>query len=300
MIEKVFLNWQQHLRHERALSEKTLEAYVRDVSQALHYFKTSTVKQFAALKPRDIRGFLASRRKEDIQSRSLARAMSSLRSFANFLEREGLAEIPAFKAVKSPKIPLRLPRPLSEEKALALTHDDGLSEEEWIIARDKAILMLLYGAGLRISESLSLTNQQIKEALSSGQLKITGKGSKERVVPLLPIIATQIKQYINLSPFKLDPIFRGKKGGVLSPRIIQLKIEHLRGALGLDETATPHALRHSFATHLLGAGGDLRSIQELLGHSSLTSTQVYTAVDSASLLKAYKNAFPKKGNAVFR
>jgi integrase/recombinase XerC len=294
-MQELVLKWLQHLTHERALSRQTVEAYQRDVTQALSYFKNPTLEAFSALKPRDIRGFLATRREEDIQSRSLARALSSLRSFAGFLEREGMAELAAFKAVKSPKLPVRLPRPLSEEKALALTHDDGMFEDEWVKARDKAVLMLLYGAGLRISECLSLTLQQVKEA-TNGRLKITGKGGKERIVPLLPVIKAQIDLYMQLCPYQGDVIFRGEKGGVLSPRIIQLKIERLRGSLGLDETATPHALRHSFATHLLGKGGDLRSIQELLGHASLTSTQVYTAVDSESLLKAYKSAFPKSGS----
>jgi integrase/recombinase XerC len=292
-MENHIIAWLAMLHSERALSLKTLESYGRDMRQLVAFLQVD-VAGFALLKPRDIRVFLAERRKENITSRSLARALSSFRSFAGYLESQGLAQVAPFKAVRAQKIGTRLPRPLSDKQAIDVTlpaHDIP-----WVAARNKAVFLLLYGAGLRISESLALTPKAFAPARTNGRLTLIGKGQKMRQVPLLPQVITAITHYLSLLPFTLapdEPLFRGEKGGVLSPRIIQLEMEKMRGLLNLPATATPHALRHSFATHLLGRGGDLRSIQELLGHSSLKTTQIYTAVDSATLLKTYQANHPR-------
>lgn len=295
-LQAHFISWQSHLTHERALSPKTVEAYVSDVSEALRELaggEPLDLTRFLTLKPLHIRGYLAKRRSDDIQSRTLARNLSALRSFASFIESEGAGSNPAFKAMKQPKIGVRLPRPLTPQKAVEITQQP---QDTWVEMRDSAVFLLLYGAGLRISESLALTPHAFAQAQSTNRITITGKGSKQRMLPLLPVIIEAINAYLNAQPFTLspqEPMFRGEKGGVLSARIIQLKMESLRGSLGLNETATPHALRHSFATHLLGKGGDLRSIQQLLGHASLTSTQVYTALDQNQLLDIYKDSHPR-------
>jgi integrase/recombinase XerC len=198
--------------------------------------------------------------------------------------------------VAAPKAPRRLPRPLGVSDALSVVSEAGaLVDEPWIAARDAAVLALLYGAGLRISEALSLTAAEAPPE-AGGAVRVTGKGGKTRLVPVLPAVGRAVATYVRLVPFRLtpqEPLFRGAKGGPLSPRIIQLAVQRLRGALGLPETATPHALRHSFATHLLGSGGDLRTIQELLGHANLSTTQVYTSVDAERLVAAWKGAHPR-------
>ncbi len=238
------------------------------------------------------------RRTKDVSSRSLARTMSALRMFYRFLERRGFGKNDAIRAVSLPKLPHSVPKPLTAPKATALI--DGVDiaapdAPEWVIARDTAVLTLLYGSGLRISEALSLRR---KEAPVHGRdmLRVTGKGDKTRVVPVLPVTRQAIERYLELCPATLssdDPLFIGVRGKQLSPRIIQLTMARARVALGLPDTATPHALRHSFATHLLGAGADLRAIQELLGHASLSTTQGYTEVDRAHLLKVYEDAHPR-------
>jgi integrase/recombinase XerC len=218
--------------------------------------------------------------------------------FYRFLERRGLGKNDAIRAVSLPKLPHSVPKPLTAPKATALVDGADIAEPdapEWILARDTAVLTLLYGSGLRISEALSL---RVKDAPLKGRdmLRVTGKGNKTRVVPVLPITRQAVERYLKLCPAKLasdDPLFIGARGKQLSPRIIQLRMAKARAALGLPETATPHALRHSFATHLLGAGADLRAIQELLGHASLSTTQGYTEVDRAHLLKAYESAHPR-------
>jgi integrase/recombinase XerC len=225
-----------------------------------------------------------------------------LRSFARHLEREGHGTAPAFAAIRSPKVEKRLPRPLSAASALAVTDVEsraGDAREPWILARDAAVLALLYGAGLRISEALGLTRQDAPIG-PADSATVTGKGQKVRTVPVIPAVRRAIEDYLKLCPYHLPPqgpLFVGARGGPLSPRIIQLAVVQLRGALGLPETATPHALRHSFATHLLARGGELRAIQELLGHASLSSTQLYTKVDAARLLKVYDAAHPRAGKA---
>ena len=292
--------WAAHLEHERGLADLTLEAYARDLAQftaflANHLGHPPCLGDLRHIEPRTIRAFMAARRKAGTASRSLARQMSALRMFHRYLEREGLIASRAFLAVSSPKIPHSVPKPLTVEKALAVVANQPFAELDWIAARDIAVLTLLYGAGLRISEALGLT---VKNAPVGDRdvLRVTGKGAKERMVPVLPVTREAVARYMLLCPYPLDgdePLFLGAKGGPLSPRIIQLLMEKLREALGLPDTATPHALRHSFATHLLGSGADLRQIQELLGHASLSTTQVYTEVDRARLLQVYDMAHPR-------
>jgi integrase/recombinase XerC len=218
--------------------------------------------------------------------------MSSLRSFFRFAEMRGHFHNKAYGAVRSPKLPHSIPRPLSIEMAEKVTADEDMaSDVPWIAARDKAVLTLLYACGLRISEALALTETHLRH----NPMTIIGKGGKGRLVPLLPEAKTVVEQYISLCPFPIErdqPLFRGAKGGVLSPRIVQLSMQHLRSALNLPDTATPHAMRHSFASHLLGSGADLRVIQDLLGHASLSSTQIYTEVNREHLLEQYRKAFP--------
>ena len=296
--------WLSHLGGERRLSPKTLEAYRRDALQFLrflaeHLGERVTLGAIAALAPRDIRAFMAARRTEGVGSRSLVRSLAGLRSFARFLERRGHAKAAAFTAMRGPRLAKTLPKPLSAETAKRLPDADlraAEPRETWVLVRDAAVLALLYGAGLRISEALSLTPADLRDAQSGGTMRVTGKGGKTRMVPVLPQVTKAMADYLALCPYapKADgPLFLGARGGPLSPRIIQLAMERLRGALGLPDSATPHALRHSFATHLMARGGDLRAIQELLGHASLSTTQIYTAVDAERLLEVYRSAHPR-------
>jgi integrase/recombinase XerC len=302
-VQRAVEAWLAYLSVERQLSANTSEAYARDVGQFLgfvadHLNRLPTLPQLSALSARDIRAFLASRRAEGVGSRSLSRTLSALRMFYRFLERRGLGKNDAVRAVALPKLPHSVPKPLTAPKATALVGGADIANPDaadWIVARDTAVLALLYGSGLRISEALSLAR---RDAPIRGRdmLRVTGKGDKMRVVPVLPIVREAVERYLALCPMTLgadDPLFVGARGGQLSPRIIQLLIARSRVALGLPETATPHALRHSFATHLLGAGADLRAIQELLGHASLSTTQGYTEVDREHLLKTYARAHPR-------
>jgi integrase/recombinase XerC len=239
---------------------------------------------------------MAARRGDGLSSRSLMRVLAGARSFARFLERNGKGKVGALSAVRAPKVGKTLPKPLAIAAAKRIA-DTGLrageAREPWIIARDAAVLGLLYGSGLRISEALSL---KPKDLVAGDAITVTGKGNKTRMVPVLPQVAKLITDYVALCPLDLPSdgaLFVGARGGPLSPRIVQLAMARLRGALGLPDTATPHALRHSFATHLLARGGDLRAIQELLGHASLSTTQIYTAVDSERLLEVYASAHPR-------
>jgi integrase/recombinase XerC len=242
---------------------------------------------------------MASRRSGGIGSRSLMRQLAGARSFARYLERNGKGKVGALAAVRAPKVPKTLPKPLTAASAKRLTDTDlraGEEREPWVLARDAAVLALLYGSGLRISEALGLTREAVPQPGKGDVIRVTGKGNKTRMVPVLRQVLALIEQYVSLCPYDLPderPIFVGAKGGPLSPRIVQLTMARLRGALGLAETATPHALRHSFATHLLARGGDLRAIQELLGHASLSTTQIYTAVDTEQLLNVYRSAHPR-------
>jgi len=296
--------WLSHLRAERRLSPKTLEAYARDVRQCLiflgeHWGRKVTLKGFAALEASDIRAFMAMRRADDIGGRSLMRALAGLRSFGRFLEREGKGKVGALSAIRAPKIGKSLPKPIHMAAAKRFTDADeraGEDREQWILARDAAVMALLYGSGLRISEALGLKKRDVPRPGEGDVIIVTGKGNKTRMVPVLQNVLALVADYTAVCPHPLSPegpIFVGARGGPLSPRIIQLTMERLRGALGLPDSATPHALRHSFATHLLSRGGDLRAIQELLGHASLSTTQIYTGIDSERLLEVYKTAHPR-------
>jgi integrase/recombinase XerC len=294
--------WLRQLTSERRLSPKTVEAYARDVSQFLSFLSRHlgtrvTLSTLSRMKPHDVRAFMAARRADGIGSRSLMRTLAGTRSFARFLERSGKASIGALSVVRGPKLAKTLPRPLTIASAKRMTETEGRAGEDrepWILGRDAAVFALLYGSGLRISEALGLKRKDIGGDTDS--IRVMGKGGRLRMVPVLPQVASAIVEYVALCPYDLPaegPLFVGARGGPLSPRITQLAMARLRGALGLPETATPHALRHSFATHLLARGGDLRAVQELLGHASLSTTQIYTAVDSERLLEAYRNAHPR-------
>jgi integrase/recombinase XerC len=297
-------HWLAHLRAERRLSPKTLEAYARDLRQFIaflgeHWGTRVALSRFAALEATDVRAFMAMRRADDIGGRSLMRALAGLRSFGRFLEREGKGKVGALSAIRAPKIGKSLPKPIQVAAAKRFADADeraGEDRDPWIWARDAAVMALLYGSGLRISEALGLKRRDVPLPGAGDVLVVTGKGNKTRMVPVLQNVLTLIQNYVAACPHPLPPegpIFVGARGGPLSPRIIQLTMERLRGALGLPDSATPHALRHSFATHLLSRGGDLRAIQELLGHASLSTTQIYTGIDSERLLEVYRTAHPR-------
>jgi integrase/recombinase XerC len=304
-IAREIVQWQKHLGAERRLSPKTLEAYARDVRQFLvflaeHRGKQVTLKNFAGIEASDIRAFMAMRRSDEIAGRSLMRALAGLRSFGRFLEREGKGKVGALSAIRAPKVGKTLPKPIQMAAAKRLADADERAGEErdpWILARDAAVMALLYGSGLRISEALGLKRSDVPKPGEGDVLVVTGKGNKTRMVPVLQNVLQLIEDYAAICPYSLSPngpMFVGARGGPLSPRIIQLAMERLRGALGLPDSATPHALRHSFATHLLSRGGDLRAIQELLGHASLSTTQIYTGIDSERLLEVYRSAHPRR------
>lgn len=288
--------WLQSLASERRLALKTREAYGRDLSQftaflAEHGDGPAGKAELEHLPLGEFRAFLARRKTDGITSRSLARQVSALRSFFRFAERNGHFVNPAYGALRTPKLPHAIPRPLPEQAARDTAELSLSFAEGWVGLRDRAVLTLLYACGLRISEAVALTPAQ----LSANPMVVKGKGGKERLVPVLAGALEAVRAYQAACPFNLpddEALFRGEKGGPLSPRIVQLLMEKLRGALSLPDTATPHALRHSFASHLLGNGADLRVIQELMGHASLSTTQVYTEVNRAHLLQQYRKAFP--------
>jgi integrase/recombinase XerC len=296
--------WLSHLRTERRLSPMTSEAYARDARQCLeflgeHWGKRVTLARFAALEASDIRAFMAMRRGHDIGGRSLMRTLAGLRSFARFLEKEGKGKVGALSAIRAPKVGKSLPRPIQMAAARRLTDAGeraGETRDPWIWARDAAVMALLYGSGLRISEALGLKRRDVPLPGAGDVLIVTGKGNKTRMVPVLQNVLVLVQDYVAMCPHPLPsegPVFVGARGGPLKARIIQLTMARLRGALGLPDSATPHALRHSFATHLLSRGGDLRAIQELLGHASLSTTQIYTGIDSERLMEVYKSAHPR-------
>jgi len=295
--------WLRGLATERQLSAHTIEAYGRDARQFLAFLAERfgaepSISDFVNCAPGDLRAFLARRRAEGIEGRSLMRALSALRSLARAIARETGETAPALGAIRAPKAARRLPRPLAPSDAKAVTTTEpraGEAREPWVLARDAAVLALCYGAGLRISEALGLKRADAPIGAVEA-VTVLGKGQKTRSAPIIAPVRKAVEDYLALCPYVLKadgPLFVGAKGGPLSPRLVQLAMERMRGALGLPDTATPHALRHSFATHLLARGGDLRTIQDLLGHASLSTTQVYTGVDSARLLAAYKSAHPR-------
>lgn len=294
--------WLDALSHERRLSALTIDAYERDTRQFLlflagHAGGPARLADIRELRPADLRAFLASRRKDGAGARTLGRGLAGLRSFLRHLEKKGTVNAAGSRAIRSPKQGKSLPKPLTASQAVRVSSDEGqLAEEPWIAARNAAVLSLLYGSGLRISEALGLTSRDFPDGTRT--LRVTGKGGKTRIVPLLPASLEAVRTYLRLCPYMPgpeQPIFLGARGGPLQPAIIQREMQKMRSALGLPETATPHALRHSFATHLLSAAGDLRAIQELLGHASLSTTQVYTGVDAARLLDIYERAHPRAG-----
>lgn len=294
-------SWLECLVKTRRMSAQTAQAYERDTRQFLsflcqHFNQAPTLTDLAHLRVSDLRAYLAYRRTNNISARSLSRGVAGIRSFFKYLSREGIVNIPAAQLIRSPKHPKSLPKPLAIPSALRVVKQENQRENEpWINARNAAVLMLLYGCGMRISEALSLTPEQFSDPKKTS-LFITGKGGKTRLVPLIKIVYEAVQNYLKCCPYPLrdnQPLFRGARGGPLQPAIIQKTVRNLRASLGLPETATPHTLRHSFATHLLSRGGDLRTIQELLGHASLSTTQTYTHVDTDHLLEIYKKAHPR-------
>ncbi len=288
-------DFSRHLREGRRRSQHTVRAYVataeRFCSFLMEHLGGAVDKaELRMLKQTDIRSYLAFRRGDGLSNNSAARELSAIRAFLKFAGGED-GQIPK---IKGPKVTRGVPRPASPDDIVAIADDIAESaSSDWVGARDWAVLLLLYGSGLRISEALDLTGDALP---LTDTLRVTGKRSKTRIVPLLPKVREAIEHYIDLCPHLMKPdqmIFRGKRGGPLSPNLIRRVVQQARGKLGLSDKTTPHALRHSFATHLLAGGADLRSLQELLGHASLSSTQVYTAVDAAHLLDVYQNAHPR-------
>lgn len=290
--------WLQNLESERRLSAHTVDGYGRDLVGyltflTLHQGGSLTIMDLGRLKLQDHRAWLASRRKDGLTPQSQARALSAIRAFFRFLARHHKIENTTIGAIKSPRRAKRLPRPISVDDAGKLLNEAEIfSEEPWIAARDVAVLTLLYGAGLRINEALSLDQGDWPR---SDELRIVGKGQKERIIPLLPVVHEAVTSYLALCPYRKAsdaPLFYGARGRRLQAAILQRLMQRLRARLGLPPSATPHALRHSFATHLLGAGGGLRNIQELLGHASLASTQHYTELEISDLLSVYEKHHP--------
>ncbi len=294
--------WLEYLAHERRASPRTLEAYGFAAARYLAFLEQHrggplSVADLAGVTAAEVRAWLAHLRSGEtpLSPRSLSQALSAIRTFHRFLDRRLDAPNAAIALVRGPRVKPGAPRPVTEDQAAGLIAEPALDpdRESWEVARDQAVLTLLYGCGLRISEALSLTRA---DAPLPDLLRITGKGGKTRMVPVLPAVRTAVDAYLKEVPFAMSPdapLFRARRGGALSPRHVQATVQGLRGRLGLPASATPHALRHSFATHLLGAGADLRSIQELLGHASLSTTQRYTEVDAAALLSAYSAAHPR-------
>ncbi len=295
--------WRDWLAHERRASRHTLDAYGRDLAAFLdflagHLGGQPGLADLARLEAQDFRSWLARRAADGLARSSTARAMSTVRSFFRHLDRTGRVSNPAVAAVRAPRSPSPVPRALTADDALDLVAAAGEEHAApWIAARDSALFLLLYGAGLRIGEALSLTQ---RAAPREGVLTVTGKGDKQRIVPILPVVADAVAEYRKICPFRPGPnapLFLGARGGPLNPGVVQRTMRGLRAMLGLPPSATPHALRHSFATHLLAGGGDLRTIQELLGHASLSTTQRYTAVDAAGLIRVYDKAHPRARRA---
>jgi len=295
---QIALRWQQHLGRDRRRSPHTVRAYGATAHRLIdflagHLGETVGNEALAALEASDLRAFLTRRRAQGLGNSSAARELSAVRGFLAFAaaERGGEAHLPR---LKGPKRGRSVPRPISPDEVRALAGEVGEdASAEWVAARDNAVLLLLYGSGLRVAEALGVTGG----ALPLGEaLVVTGKRSKTRMVPLLKPVREAIERYLALSPWPVEkelPLFRGARGGPLNGEMIRRVVRGARARLGLSERTTPHALRHSFATHLLGRGADLRSLQELLGHASLSSTQIYTAVDAAHLMDVYRNAHPR-------
>ena len=298
-LAAVVADWRRWLTHERRLSPHTISAYGRDLGSfiaflAPHLGAAPGLAELAQLRPADFRAWLARRAGDGLSQTSMARALSTLRGFFNWCERNGHVANHGIRSVRTPRLAHHLPRPLrAEDAAEIVTRTGALAKQSWIGLRDVALFTLLYGCGLRIGEALALSAAQ---APATDTLIVTGKGGKQRMVPVLPVIREAVAAYRAACPYQLTPdgpLFRGARGGALKAAVAQRAMRAARGWLGLPDTATPHALRHSFATHLLAGGGDLRSIQELLGHVSLTSTQRYTEITDTALLADYRKAHPR-------
>ena len=297
MASDLIRDWDAHLAHEKRRSEHTRRAYMATAERfcaflSLHRGGAVDAAMLTALTPNDLRAYLADRRAEGLGNASAARELSALRAFLRFVGGSN-ASVPQ---MRGPRVKKGLPRPVSPAEAMQLVHDvEDNAREGWVGARDFALLLLLYGAGLRIGEALALTGA----ALPLGDtLRVTGKRNKTRIVPILPAVAKAVARYVATCPWPIareTPLFLGVRGGPLHPGVVRVSVRSARRALGLSDRTTPHALRHSFATHLLAGGADLRSLQELLGHASLASTQIYTAVDAAHLLDVYRSAHPRAG-----
>jgi integrase/recombinase XerC len=286
--------WRAHLADNRRRSPHTVRAYAAAAERLCAWAGLESWDMVARIEAHHLRSFLAARRGDGIGNASTARELSALKAFITFAREQSGDPDPAAPRLRGPRIRKGLPRPVTPDEAVNLAGlvEDGAATE-WIGARDRAVLLLMYGSGLRIAEALSLSG---RDAMLGEVLQVTGKGDKQRLVPVLPVTRAAVADYVRLCPWPLSaaqPLFRGAKGGPLSPGMVQKAVAQARRALGLPDSATPHALRHSFATHLLGAGADLRSLQELLGHASLGSTQIYTRVDAASLLDNYRKAHPR-------
>ena len=299
-VDKAVKTWIAYLATIKRLSEKTCIAYESDVNIFLvflqsHLGKEVTLSDLDDLALADFRSFLAQRHKQNISAPSRARALSSLRAFWLYMNRAGKLKNANLNALSAPKQGQRLPKALSKEVIKKITYDAKMNAANaWLGARDNALLMLLYGCGLRISEALNLNAEDFPQ--DDRGLRVLGKGNKERLVPLLPLVRDEIKFYLRLCPFTLAPkeaLFRAQSGKRLGARRVQLVMQNLRYKFSLGANATPHALRHSFATHLLSNGADLRAIQELLGHSSLSATQIYTEVDRAEIMSIHQKAHPR-------
>lgn len=286
--------WRAHLADSRRRSPHTVRAYVSAAENLCSSIMPESWADIARTEAHHLRSHLARRRAEGLGNASAARELSALKAFIAFARQQSGDPDPAPPRLRGPRLKKGLPRPVTPDEAVNIAElVDGLASTDWTGARDRAVLLLMYGSGLRIAEALSLTG---RERMPGEVLQVTGKGGKQRVVPVLPVTRAAVAEYVRLCPWPLGddgPLFRGAKGGPLSPGMVQKAMAQARRALGLPDTATPHALRHSFATHLLGAGADLRSLQELLGHASLGSTQIYTRVDAASLLENYRKAHPR-------
>jgi integrase/recombinase XerC len=287
-------SWRAHLADNRRRSPHTVRAYVAAAERLCAANALESWEAVARTEAHALRAFLAARRAEGIANASAARELSALKAFIAFAREQAGDPDPVAPRLRGPRLKKGLPRPVTPDEAVNLADMiDGTATADWVGARDRAVLLLLYGSGLRIAEALSLSG---RDGMLGDVLQVTGKGGKQRLVPVLPITRAAVAEYVRLCPWPLsakEPLFRGAKGGPLSPGMLQRAMAQARRALGLPDTATPHALRHSFATHLLSAGADLRSLQELLGHASLGSTQIYTRVDAASLLENYRKAHPR-------
>lgn len=323
-LENKLHAWQDYLQYEKNFSRHTLRAYTGDVEQFLTFLQSYTeeppsLNTLSAAGLTEFRAWISRKAMSGIGSASRARSLSGVKNFMSWLDKQGIMHNPVIGTMRGPKLPRKLPRPLGERQSLEVLENAGLhAKDDWVAARDRALFTLLYGGGLRIDEALSLNIGDIPlsarhpgagrdlDAIEAEEsdahrnetlsLYVTGKGNRERLVPLLPIVRTALEQYIRLIPFdsaKDQPLFRGTRGGRLHQGIAQKSMRELRKTLGLPETATPHALRHSFATHLLQNGANLREIQELLGHASISTTQRYTDVDMKTLMDVYKKAHPR-------